>query len=117
MREASDGRTVTDTDSYAFLYINQSRQREDDRGRFRFMARRSFDFALAEALKDVLPVSIPQECQNLAVSKNVAEVFYLKKIDELKELGVIADIIVRFADNTFLPLQGPQNITSILKLI
>ena len=32
MREASICRTVTDTDSYAFSFINQSRQREDDRG-------------------------------------------------------------------------------------
>ena len=33
MREASERRTVTDTDSYAFSFINQSRQREDDRGK------------------------------------------------------------------------------------
>ena len=32
MREASNGRTVTDTDSYAFSFINQSCLREDDRG-------------------------------------------------------------------------------------
>ena len=34
MREASERRTVTDTDSYAFSLINQSRQWEDDRGTF-----------------------------------------------------------------------------------
>ena len=32
MREASESRTVTDTDSYAFFIITFNRQREDDRG-------------------------------------------------------------------------------------
>lgn len=32
MREASDSRTVTDTDSYVFFRANHYRQREEDRG-------------------------------------------------------------------------------------
>lgn len=32
MREASIRRTVTDTDSYAFPFLTNQRQREDDRG-------------------------------------------------------------------------------------
>ena len=81
------------------------------------MASKILDYALAERLKLITSEPIPQECQELAGSKNVAEVFYLKNIDELKELGIIANIIVRFMDNTFLPLQGPQNIISILTLL
>ena len=38
MREASSCRTVTDTDSYAF-FVQQKRQREDDRGNLEYMAK------------------------------------------------------------------------------
>ena len=37
MREASSGRTVTDTDSYAFLVYEHFRQRGDDRGNYLIM--------------------------------------------------------------------------------
>lgn len=39
MREALKGRTVTDTDSYAFFRINHNSQREDDRGSTNIMRR------------------------------------------------------------------------------
>ncbi|MDE7111828.1 MAG: hypothetical protein K2O38_08010, partial [Muribaculaceae bacterium] len=64
MREASERRTVTDTDSYAFFSFNNKRQREDDRGFLLLMKFNTFTSTLA-GFMCLSMVASAQECKLL----------------------------------------------------
>ena len=80
MREASSCRTVTDTDSYAFSFMNQSRQREDDRGNLEYMAKVEIPTSVTLYVQWVLhPFEKPQTAEQKSTNSKWA-------LDQTKEL-------------------------------
>lgn len=80
MREASKCRTVTDTDSYAFSFINQSRQREDDRGSLQYMTKVEVPTSVTLYVQWVLH---PFEKPQVAEQKSANSKWVLAQIKEL----------------------------------
>lgn len=83
MREASGCRTVTDTDSYAFSFINQSRQREDDRGIIIYMCKdlRKVTFTLGSY--EFLPDTMPKELEEMEELCRVRSGYFHRWVDDV----------------------------------
>ena len=117
MREASSSRTVTDTDSYAFSFINQSRQREDDRGTGSNMCKdlRKVRFSLGQY--EFHPDADSKECAEMeSLSRErigyfhrwVDDVDNSKDIPYVKTMALVEDVVdgavhmVEYCNMTFI---------------
>lgn len=109
MREASSSRTVTDTDSYAFSFINQSRQREDDRGNLQYMTKVEVPTSVTLYVQWVLH---PFEKPQVAEQKSANSKWALAQTKELLEANSIdsngVNIAVQFNGKVLLEIVNPD---------
>ena len=109
MREASKCRTVTDTDSYAFSFINQLRQREDDRGSLEYMTKVEVPTSVTFYVQWVLH---PFEQPQVAEQKSANSKWALSQTKELLKASSIdsddVKIAIQFNGMMLLEIVNPE---------